>query len=96
MRCILTFLLLSFLTETYGQENPRKYSIGLNLPPLFGQTLDFKIEDNWKPHWTAQLSLGIMIDNKRKGSWSKVHDGTKDWRNSGMFSSVGIRFNTRN
>jgi hypothetical protein len=96
MRRILTFLLLIFLTSTYGQDNSRKYSIGLNLPPLIGQTIDLKFENNWKPHWTAQIGLGFMIDNKQKGSWSKVHDGTKDWKNSGMFSSVGIRFNTRN
>jgi hypothetical protein len=95
MRYILTFILLTFLTETFGQDNIRKYSLGLNLPPLIGHTIDLKIENNWKPHWTMQLGLGAMIDNKIKGSWVKESDGTMDWNNSGLFTSLGIRFNTR-
>jgi hypothetical protein len=95
MRYVLTFILLAFLTETFGQDNTHKYSVGLNLPPIIGHTIDLKIENNWKPHWTMQLGLGAMIDNKIKGSWVKVDDGTMDWVNSGFFTSFGIRFNTR-
>lgn len=95
MRYALTFILLAFLTEIFGQEFNHKYSVGLNLPPLIGHTIDLKIENNWKPHWTMQLGLGIMIDNKIIGSWVKVDDGTMDWENSGFFTSFGLGFNTR-
>jgi len=95
MKYLLTFILLAFLTETYGQDNARKYSIGLNLPPLVGHTIDLKIENNWNTHWLIQLGLGAMVNNEIKGSWVKVDDGTIDWVNSGLFTSFGIRFNTR-
>jgi hypothetical protein len=95
MKYILTLLLLVFLTNTFGQENRNRYSIGLNLPPIVGHTIVLKIENNWKPHWTMQLGLGIMKDNTIKGSWVKVDDGTMDWENSGLFTSLGIRFNTK-
>ena len=95
MRYVITLILLAFLTETYGQDNIRKYSVGLNLPSIIGRTIDLKIENNWKPHLTMQFGLGAMIDNKIKGSWVKVGDGTIDWINSGIFVSFGIRFNTR-
>jgi hypothetical protein len=95
MRNIFTIALLAFLIETYGQNTNHKYSVALNLPPLIGHTIDLKIENNWKPHWTMQFGLGAMIDNKIKGSWVKVGDGTTDWTNSGFFASFGIRFNTR-
>jgi hypothetical protein len=94
MRYILAIILLAILTETSGQDYFHKYSVGLNLPPLIGHTMDLKIENNLKPHWTMQLGLGMMIDNKIKGSWVKLHDGTSDWQNSGLFASFGIRFNT--
>ena len=95
MRYILTIILIYFLTVTFGQDNAHKYSVGLNFPPIIGHTIDMKIENNWKPHWTMQLGLGAMIDNKTKGSWVKVDDGTMDWVNSGFFTSFGIRYNTR-
>lgn len=95
MRYILIFILLTFLTESYCQDIINKYSIGLNLPSLAGHTIDLKIENNWKPHWTMQLGLGIMINNKIKGSWVKVNDGTRDWENSGLFTYFGVRYNTR-
>lgn len=94
---VIVLIALFFISpyKSVGQEIQRKYAIGLNLPPLIGNTIDVKVENNWKPHWTMQLALGCMINNKQQGSWIKVHDGTEDWRNSGVFSSVGLRFNTR-
>jgi len=91
-KLILTLVAILITLHSYTQETQGKYSIGLNLPPLIGKTIDLRFENNLNPHWALQLSAGVMIDNHMKGSVYKVYDGLSDFNNSGFFASAGIRY----
>lgn len=95
MRYLFIIAFFTCLTQGITQEKNYKYAIALNIPPIIGHTIDLKFEYDWKPHWTFQLGAGYMINNKIKGSWKQVDDGTSNWNNSGFFASLGARFNTR-
>lgn len=93
MKKLISTLIAALVTlYCYTQETQGKYSIGLNLPPLIGKTIDLRFENNLNPHWTLQLSAGAMIDNHIKGSVYKVYDGLAYFNNSGFFGSAGIRY----
>ena len=95
MRQLIIILTLIIALTASGQGLTDNMTIGLNLPPIAGNTLDLKIESNPRPHWTHQLATGVMINNKIPGSLLKKGDFTRDWVNSGAFASLGVRFNTR-
>lgn len=87
------FVILSL--TTYGQTIFSNLTLGINLPPIIGKTLDLKVETNPNSHFTNQLAIGYMQDNKLEGSYYKICDFTENWNNSGAFISFGLRYNTR-
>ena len=95
MRRLIIILTLTTSLTASGQGLTDNMTMGLNLPPLIGHTFDLKIEKHPRPHWTYQWSAGLMINNKLRGTYYKVGDGIKDRSNSGAFTSIGARFNTR-
>lgn len=89
----ITIIFLVVLMQCHGQEVKRQYAIGLNLPPLLGKTIDLRVEKNCNAHWTGQVGLGAMKDNKLQGTYFKLDDGMSNHINSGLFATGGIRYN---
>lgn len=88
-------IFLVIVVQCYGQEVKPKFAIGINLPPLVGKTIDLKLERICNNHWTMLIGLGAMKDNKLQGTFFKLDDGMSNHINSGLFASLGIRFNKR-
>lgn len=77
----------------FSQKIFDNVAIGINLTPLISNTLDLKFEINPHRNWTYQLSAGGMLN--RKTQYISKSDYTDDHISSGIFTSVGQRYNTR-
>lgn len=86
-------IFLVIIVHCYGQEVKPKFAIGINLPPLVGKTIDLKLEGICNNNWTMLIGLGAMEDNKLQGTYFKLDDGMSNHSNSGLFATIGIRYN---
>lgn len=89
-------LFLSVISiNAIGQDSLTWKSIGINLPPLIGNTFTVIGEINCKTKFAFTTSVGIMKNNKLLGTGFKIGQWTSDHINSGEFISLGLRYTPR-
>ncbi|NOU46096.1 MAG: hypothetical protein HOO86_03435 [Bacteroidales bacterium] len=86
---ILLFLLPVFLKS---QEATHRIGIGLNLPPLIGNTIALDVECTNNKHFSLTFGIGGMLKNQLQGTLYKIGESTNDHESSGVYSSFGIRY----
>ena len=86
---ILLIILPVFLKS---QEATHRIGIGLNLPPLIGNTIALDIECTNNEHHSLTFGIGVMLKNKLQGTLHKIGESTDDHESSGVYSTFGIRY----
>jgi hypothetical protein len=86
---ILLFFLPVFLKS---QEATHRIGIGLNLPPLIGNTISLDVECTNNEHYSLTFGIGGMLKNKLQGTLYKIGESTDNHESSGIYSSIGIRY----
>lgn len=90
---LLAFVLLTNLSVSAQEKTV--YSVGTNLPPIIGNTFTLNAELIPQKRITANVEIGIMIDSKLKGSYTKIGTGRSNHINSGQYLSTGLRYTPR-
>lgn len=90
---ILLILLIGFGIPVNAQSEKINY-LGINLIPLFGNTLELGYELNTKPNLSYDFYFGYVFNSKLS---SPLKKGTQyDLENkSGFFIKIGARYNLR-
>lgn len=90
----ILILLIIIPIQLKSQENNRLIGIGLNLPPIFGNTIALHSELSNKKLYSFSLSIGGMLNNKT-GTFFKKEGWTFNESSSGLYSACGSRFTLR-
>jgi len=90
---ILVFLLLTKVTVSAQEKT--LYSLGTNLPPIMGNTFTLNAELIPPKNFTTNFEIGIVINSRLQGSYTKIGTGRSDHINSGQYLSTGFRYTPR-
>jgi hypothetical protein len=88
----LFILLLIFPVFLKSQEATHRMGIGLNLPPLIGNTIALDFECTNNEHYSLTFGIGGMLKNKLPGTLYMIGESTNDHESSGVYSTFGIRY----
>ena len=91
---ITLILLIGFGSITVNAQSEKSNYLGINLIPLFGNTLELGYEINVKPNLSVDLYSGYVFNSKLN---SPLKKGTQyDLENkSGFVIKIGTRYNLR-
>jgi hypothetical protein len=95
-KLIVTLIfLIGFGSISVNAQSEKSNYLGINLIPLFGNTLELGYELNIKPNLSVDLYSGYVFNSKLS---SPLKQGTQyDLENkSGFFIKIGTRYNLRN
>ncbi len=96
MKLILKLLAFVLLTNlSVSAQEKIVYAVGTNLPPIIGNTYTLNAELIPQKNITANVEIGIMIDSKLQGSYTKIGTGRSNHINSGQYLSAGLRYTPR-
>jgi hypothetical protein len=90
IKTILVFLLLT--SGIVSAQEKTQYAVGTNLLPLMGNTFTLNAELIPPKHFTTNFEIGMMINSRLRGSYTKVGTGRSDHINSGQYLSTGLRY----
>ena len=91
----IKFLLLLILISSVlrGQDSNRYIGFGMNLPPLIGKTLAISTELTSHRNYSFTVGVGAMTNCTLPRQYRHpVGEGTYNHSNSGVYTSIGIRF----